>query len=146
MTHRVAVRHKFFSLSFLSLLPPILTRKRKRRNDFAKSSERFIDIGSFFQTLSSGACRISPLRTCQVNQATPGQIDKSINTCQKFAPRRTHLIRDTFSVSKFVSTSCLFIVNSSVNTACDREEVSFIFVAATVRALLPSSMSVIISW
>jgi hypothetical protein len=58
---------------------------------------------------------------------------------------RTHLIRDTFSVSRFVSLSCLFIVSSSVNTACDRELVSFMFVAATVRALLPSSIRFIIS-
>ena len=73
----------------------------------------------------------------------------------------TYLMRETFSVSMFVSTSCLFVVSSSVNTAWEREDlqrcqvarkhnasythVSFMFVAATVRALLPSSMSVIIS-
>lgn len=57
----------------------------------------------------------------------------------------THLIRETFSVSRLVSTSCRFAVNMSVNTACERDEVSFMFVAATVRALFPSSMSVIIS-
>jgi hypothetical protein len=34
----------------------------------------------------------------------------------------TDLILDTFSVSRLVSTSCLFIVNKRVNTACEREE------------------------
>ena len=71
-------------------------------------------------------------------------------------------MRETFSVSRFVSLSCRFIVKIRVNTACEREDlanrmnkkpvvdqentyVSFMLVAATVRALLPSSMSVIIS-
>ena len=35
---------------------------------------------------------------------------------------KAHLIRDTFSVSRFVSTSCLFIVRRSVKTACERED------------------------
>lgn len=80
-------------------------------------------------------------------------------------------MRETFSVSRLVSVSCRFIVRRSVKTACEREElkkkvrkrahlrregyrdrregggtyVSFMLVAATVRALFPSSMSVIIS-
>ena len=34
----------------------------------------------------------------------------------------TYLMRETFSVSMFVSTSCLFVVSSSVNTAWERED------------------------
>jgi hypothetical protein len=73
-------------------------------------------------------------------------------------------MRETFSVSRFVSTSCRFMVRRRVNTACERDElhnrnvsakirweggghahVSFMLVAATVRALFPSSISVIMS-
>jgi hypothetical protein len=54
-------------------------------------------------------------------------------------------MRETFSVSRFVLASWRFIVRRSVKTACEREDVSFMFVAATVRALLPSSIRFIIS-
>lgn len=46
--------------------------------------------------------------------------------------KSTKLILDTFSVVKSVIRSCLCCVKNIVNTACDRELVSFIFVAATV--------------
>ena len=36
--------------------------------------------------------------------------------------RSTRLMRDTFSVSRLVSTSCLFIVRRRVKTACERDE------------------------
>lgn len=36
----------------------------------------------------------------------------------------THLMRDTFSVSRFESTSCRFIVRITVNTACDRDDLN----------------------
>lgn len=35
---------------------------------------------------------------------------------------KTDLIRETFSVSRFVSLSCRFIVRRRVKTACEREE------------------------
>lgn len=45
-----------------------------------------------------------------------------------------YLIRATFSVSSLVSSSCRFWVRKRVKTACEREEVSFMLVAATVLA------------
>jgi len=45
-----------------------------------------------------------------------------------------YLILETFSVSRFVSMSYLFCVNKTVNTACDRLDVSFMLVDATVLA------------
>ena len=60
--------------------------------------------------------------------------------------RSTRLILATFSVSIRVSTSCLFWVTVRVKTAWERLDVSFMLVAATVRALFPSSIKCSISW
>lgn len=48
--------------------------------------------------------------------------------------KSTRLMRDTFSASKPVCSSLRRCVTTRVNTACEREDVSFMFVAATVRA------------
>jgi hypothetical protein len=49
-------------------------------------------------------------------------------------------MRDTFSAHRFDARSSFFCVTTRVKTAWERLLVSFMFVAATVRALLPSSM------
>jgi hypothetical protein len=53
----------------------------------------------------------------------------------------THEMRETFSASRPVWSSCVFWVKIRVKMACDRDDVSFICVAAIVLALLPSAMS-----
>lgn len=48
--------------------------------------------------------------------------------------RSTSEMRETFSPTMSVVVSWRFCVKRSVNTACERDDVSFMFVAATVRA------------
>jgi len=57
-------------------------------------------------------------------------------SCTNEEIKKHYLMRDTFSVSIFVSTSRRFCVSNKVNTACERLEVAFMFVAATVLALI----------
>jgi hypothetical protein len=62
--------------------------------------------------------------------------------------RSTSEIRDTFSPARFVVGSSRRCVRRRVKTACERDEVSFMFVAATVRAYHPiiSSYSQPMGW
>lgn len=55
--------------------------------------------------------------------------------------KSTSEILDTFSPTMAVVESSRFCVSRSVKTACERDDVSFMLVAATVRAY-PSSTSV----
>lgn len=50
------------------------------------------------------------------------------------------VVKLTFSVVKLASGQNRLWVKTIVKTACDREEVEFMFVAATVLALFPSSI------
>ncbi|KAI5285249.1 hypothetical protein KEM55_000734, partial [Ascosphaera atra] len=59
--------------------------------------------------------------------------------------RSTSRIRAVRSVVSSLARSCWICFSITVNTACDRELVSFIFVAAVVRAPSPRRISVMIS-
>lgn len=55
-----------------------------------------------------------------------------VESARSLPAKSTKLIFDTFSEHKSVSSSCFCCVKNIVNTACERELVSFMFVAATV--------------
>lgn len=38
-------------------------------DDFAEGGEGFIDVGTFFETLTCRACRISTFGTCEIDKA-----------------------------------------------------------------------------
>lgn len=107
---------------------------------------------------------VAPVELALSDPARSTRLRLRKHQCHFASEEWQYLIRDTFSVSRFVSASCRFWVRTRVKTAWDREEllntgsdkiyysvksetphVSFICVAATVRALFPSSMRVIIS-
>lgn len=72
--------------------------------------------------------RRCPVAPVELALSEPAKSTKLATGCQLGSPQcskeSADLIRDTFSVSRFVSTSCLFMVNSRVNTAWDRDDLS----------------------
>lgn len=78
------------------------------------------DLLMFAPSLSR--CPVAPV---EFARSEPARSTKLYIRLESDAPMRegsAHLIRDTFSVSKFVARSRFFIVRRSVKTAWEREE------------------------
>lgn len=60
-SHRIAIRDEFVALSLLSLFACVLTREGELRNDLSECRKRFIDVCTFFETLTGRPCRVSSL-------------------------------------------------------------------------------------
>ena len=60
-SHRVAVRDELVTLSLLSLLSRVLTREGELRYNLPERREGFVDVCTFFETLTSRPCRVSSL-------------------------------------------------------------------------------------
>jgi hypothetical protein len=69
---------------------------------------------------------VAPVELARSDPAKSTRLPRKVRACHKKirsnTTRKAHLIRETFSVSRFVSTSCRLIVRRSVNTACDRDD------------------------
>lgn len=66
-------------------------------------------------------------------------------TARSLPAKSTKDIRDTFSPVTPVALSVRVCVRTTENTACERDDSEFIFVAATVLDLLPSAIKLSIS-
>ena len=70
---------------------------------------------------SLSRCPVAPVELARSEPARSTKLHRS-KARTYYIVYIAHLIRDTFSVSRFVSVSCRFMVSRRVKTACERDD------------------------